>query len=1137
MSGMDDIDSTMQDIIDESLNDCSLLSESENNPQSINIDISNGSPIDTGDLIVVHYNIDSITAEGRLEQLNVVCQTLKLDILIITESKLDKSIPNSMIEINNFHEPLRRDRNRHGGGVLIYISENLTFKQMSDLQSDKYEHIWADIKVNEQIYSINALYRPSTDNTNDKYEEFLTESEILLHRLNNHRSDIKIIASDLNFGNVYSKSVILDPKPLDQTAPELYSSYGMTQLIDIPTRVREHTISLVDLFFVSSSDNVKSHGTIPAIADHDGIFASFHCIKTQAKIKSKTIYDYKNADEKGLLKYLNDFNFHTEVLSKPVNEQAEVFSEILIKAREKYIPTKQIIIRPQDQPWTNRFTRLLLRRKNRNYLIFKKASLKYKRCRSNPSSDEEILTRLLHKKEKAFEKSKSADEDSKKANRRSKLNFFNTINATMKNSDISAKKKFSILTKLMKTQKVSTIPPILDNGKVVTDAQAKCKIFNDYFASKASVQGNDDVVPNLMPRDDILENLSNINTSYIEVAKLCRDIKKSKTSHCGLPGEFISMIATPISFTLAQIFNNMFDEGIFPDIFKLAHVCPVYKRSGLKSDISNWRPISLLPTLSKIAESIMHKHLLRHFSDNNVISEKQAAYLKGDGTIQQLTYIVHIIRTTWTKKKIMQGVFLDVSAAFDRAWHAGLLAKLEQVKVDGKCLELLKSYLNERRQIVTIDGCKSEIKYLRAGVPQGSRLGPLLWILYANDILEDIESHIFLFADDTCMFAEGNNPAETAEILNRDLLKISAWAEKWKVKFNPDKTRDMIFANKNFGDSPPIVFNNFQVKRVTEHKHLGIWLTPTLSWSRHVHHICMRANSKLSVLRNIRYLSRPVLDILYKQQIRSVIDYGLLLFYGSLNQSDIAKLDRIQYRSAKVVSGALHFTSRIKLDNDLGWESLSDRYELLGLSLFHRIAHNNVRPLLRSLLPKLKDKKYNTRSNDEYENFLRPNEKYYNSFFPHFTRSWNNLDKVVRDDQDHLSFKANLKLKYKPPKYRHFKYGDKYINSLMCRLRVGRSYLNADSFRIGHSETDLCECGKKETVAHFFVCAKYTVQQEALHNKFNDVIPKFKNFSNAKKLEIFLYGYNLKSEEYDCRNIPLTFAVQKYVLSTKRFSE
>ena len=171
----------------------------------------------------------------------------------------------------------------------------------------------------------------------------------------------------------------------------------------------------------------------------------------------------------------------------------------------------------------------------------------------------------------------------------------------------------------------------------------------------------------------------------------------------------------------------------------------------------------------------------------------------------------------------------------------------------------------------------------------------------------------------------------------------------------------------------------------------------------------------------------------------------------------------------------------------------------------------------------------------DYEEFA--NVKYCRSFFPHFTRSWNNLDKIVRDDQDHLSFKESLKIKLKPPKYRHYKYGDKYINSLMCRLRVGRSYLNADSFKIGHSDTDRCECGQKETVAHFFLCPKYAAQQEILHNKFNEIIPKFKNLSNAKKLDIFLFGYNLKSEEFDCRNITLTFAAQKYVLSTKRFSQ
>ena len=369
----------------------------------------------------------------------------------------------------------------------------------------------------------------------------------------------------------------------------------------------------------------------------------------------------------------------------------------------------------------------------------------------------------------------------------------------------------------------------------------------------------------------------------------------------------------------------MFSAGIFPDIFKIAHIFCIYKRSGVKSDKNNWRPISLLPTLSKVAESVMHRRLLSHFTDHSVISERQAAYLKGNSTIQQLIYIVHIIRTTCTRKAIMQGVFLDVSAAFDKAWHPAIIAKLEQVKVGGSFLDLFKSYLSNRKQIVTINGFKSASRTIMAGVPQGSRLGPLLWILYANDILDDLECEILLFADDTCMFASGNDPAETTAMLKRDLLKISAWATRWKVSFNPGKTKHMILSNKTLSNSPLVLFNNVIVEQVYEHKHLGIWLTPTLCWSRHIQHICMKANSKLAVLRSIKYLSRQVLDILYKLQIRSVIDYGLIIFYNTLKQSDITRLNRIQYCSARVVTGALPYTSRVKLDLDLGWEDLSTR--------------------------------------------------------------------------------------------------------------------------------------------------------------------------------------------------------------------
>ena len=149
----------------------------------------------------------------------------------------------------------------------------------------------------------------------------------------------------------------------------------------------------------------------------------------------------------------------------------------------------------------------------------------------------------------------------------------------------------------------------------------------------------------------------------------------------------------------------MFAEGIFPDIFKIGHICCIYKglSAGLKSSKTSWRPITLLPTLSKLAESVLHKRLLDHFLENNVISHRQAAYLKGDSTIQQVLYIVHMIRTAWSKKAIMQGVYLDVSAAFDKAWHAGLIAKLEQIQIQDSALTLFKSYLSKRVQITVID--------------------------------------------------------------------------------------------------------------------------------------------------------------------------------------------------------------------------------------------------------------------------------------------------------------------------------------------------------------------------------------------------------------------------------------------------
>ena len=239
------------------------------------------------------------------------------------------------------------------------------------------------------------------------------------------------------------------------------------------------------------------------------------------------------------------------------------------------------------------------------------------------------------------------------------------------------------------------------------------------------------------------------------------------------------MISSKVRYPISVLFNNMFEAGYYPDEWKLASVAPVYKRNGPKISKECYRPISLLPTLSKLCESIIHERLLSHCISNDLISSKQAAYLKGDSTLSQLIYLVHNIRLAWGQKNIANTVFLDISAAFDKVWHAGLLAKLAQIGVEGSFHAILKSYLENRRQRVVIDSVYSEELPIKAGIPQGSRLGPLLFIIYINDILKDIECDGLLFADDTCLTAVGKDPNITTAALNRDLAKISDWATQW----------------------------------------------------------------------------------------------------------------------------------------------------------------------------------------------------------------------------------------------------------------------------------------------------------------------------------------------------------------------
>ena len=285
---------------------------------------------------------------------------------------------------------------------------------------------------------------------------------------------------------------------------------------------------------------------------------------------------------------------------------------------------------------------------------------------------------------------------------------------------------------------------------------------------------------------------------------------------------------------------------------------------------------SLLNSEAKLFEKLIFKYLFNHFRDNNLLSSLQSGFIPGDSTVNQLTYLYNTFCEALDGGKEVRAVFCDISKAFDRVWHAGLLYKLEAAGVTGEVLAWFKNYLSDRKQRVVLPGVTSDWASIRAGVPQGSILGPLLFLLYINDIVADIGSNIRLFADDTSLFIIVENPVLSANCLNRDLDKIKRWATTWLVSFNPSKTETLLISRKvNRPQHPPLFMQDVQIKEVDYHKHLGLNFSNDGSWHQHIRYITEKAWFRINIMRKLKFqLDRKSLETIYLAFVRPLLEYA-----------------------------------------------------------------------------------------------------------------------------------------------------------------------------------------------------------------------------------------------------------------------
>ena len=706
----------------------------------------------------------------------------------------------------------------------------------------------------------------------------------------------------------------------------------------------------------------------------------------------------------------------------------------------------------------------------------------------------------------------------------------------------------------------SVIPPVLVNNVFIVEAEEKCHIFNEFFRKQCIVPSTSSQLPPL--NKTTLFSIKEVNFTPDDITKHIKKLNSNKShGHDNIPIRIIKIFGHSISNPLFKIYSNCIKSGYFPKEWKKGNIIPVYKKNE-KNLIKNYRPISLLPICGKIFEKLIFDNLYNYIFSNNFISDKQSGYRRGDSTVKQLLSITHEIYKAFDQGNEIRAVFLDISKAFDTVWHSGLLHKLQNIGVEGDMIKIIKSFLSDRQQRVTIDGKNSDWEDVQAGVPQGSLLGPLLFLVYINDLVDIVESEIRIFADDTFIFTVVNE--NCTETLNRDLRKITDWAWQWKMVFNPDITKQAVeitFSNKHDPTQhDDLIFGEIPVKKVRETKHLGMILDAKLSFVSHIENKLTKAKQELGIMKQVKRIVTPyTLEQYYKMWVRPHLEYGDLVFDKAdqaridsglifsdkrSNETNSSHIESIQYQAARIVTGAWKSSDINETYKILGWESLESRRTLRKLILLYNILTTKSPPHLYNLVAPFKFRAGSRQA--EAKNLVnipcRINFK--KTFLPSAIIDWNRLPETIKKAKSKNIFQSKL-LKMnncRPKKKPYFGINDHNKVRNLTALRLGLSPLNAHKHKRGFADTPdpFCRvCGSYEDTQHFLLlCKSYRNLRTNLLNKVSSLLEI--NLTGASTIprsglvKILLYG---KEDATPSLNKEILEEVSTFISLTKRFEK
>ena len=903
-------------------------------------------------LKILYYNARSILPKH--DELRLVVEVHNPDIVCIVETWLSPDILDSEISLSGY-QVHRRDRNRHGGGILVYVRDHYVSSLLPT--PDNLELLTLSISSGINRVCLSLLYRPP-NSPSDLFQDLF----LYLQGLDTTHFSNYILLGDFNVN-------FCNPKhPLYLNLYNIFSSFGLTQVVSEPTHTCSNgNTSLIDLIAMSSPSLLQSCVTVPPLcnSDHLGLLLHSHWrhSKPSADCSARTIWLYEHADWPRVRDLIEETEW-SSLTTDDVDISWENWQQRFLEIMKECIPQKVLPPR-RNLPWLNKNLVQLMRKRN---MLFSRAK------RSCRNSDFEKYKRMRNRVVSQLCEAKSR--------------FFNTINPH------NAKKFWKAVKYLNKTH--NSIPVLCDGNSEARSDGDKAEMLGDFF-TKCFNQA----VPPLSPSNSTLNSEHTIPDDLLcteeEVHFFLTNLDTSKaTGPDGISACMLKSTADSVTPSVTTLLNLSLRTGQLPKEWKRSSVVPVLKKSPATSP-NNYRPISLLSIVSKVLERHVHSLVMDHLHNHHPLAESQWGFQSGKSTVAALLTTTHSWLTTLEEGKEIGAVFFDLQKAFDSVPHQCLIEKLRQTGLTEHIISWILNYLTCREQRVVVNGKSSQYVPVISGVPQGSVLGPLLFLVYIDGLAQlplSSGAQMVLYADDLLLFRTVSGKEDYLHLQN-DISIVENWVAHNHLTLNANKCKYMVVSRKRSPTLPSnLTLGDSDLERVECFKYLGILLSNNLSFSEHIQATCTKARKILGLLYRRFYNNTDGATLLplYLMMVRPHLEYASPVWNPHMHK-DVTLLQNVEKFAFRMITKRWDSGYQELLDM-VAIPSLEKRRLQSSLCMLYKIVHNLCHFPPYVITPRSNVSKRTDRPLLLHQPFASTNALMY-SFVPRTVNVWNSLPQEI----------------------------------------------------------------------------------------------------------------------------------------------